>query len=76
LVYFLFQCWFLSHSLLKFLEQAESAEGDVQCGKGEETRRVLYTCCSAAQLDRRNSGKSRVRAFFIIATSKIVPQRL
>ena len=41
LVYLLLKSWFLSHSLLKFLEQAESAEGAVQCGKGEETRRVF-----------------------------------
>jgi hypothetical protein len=30
----LFKSWFLSHSLLKFLEQAESAERAVRCGKG------------------------------------------
>ena len=35
----------------------------------------LYTCCSAAQLDRRSSGKSRVVGFsvtFGFATNKIV----
>ena len=75
LVYLLLKSWFLSHSLLKFLEQAESAEGAVRCGKGEETHESLYTCCSAAQLDRRSSGKSRVVGFsvtFGFATNKIV----
>ena len=73
LVYLLLKSWFLSHSLLKFLEQAESAEGDVQCGKGEETRRVFTFAVPRPQLDRPSSGKSRVVGFsvtFGFATDK------
>ena len=44
-----FRTWFISFSVLVPLlfapqvshEQPESAEGDVQCGKGEETIRVF-----------------------------------
>jgi len=73
LIYLLLKSWFLSHSLLKFLEQAEPADGDVRQRGGD--LESLYTCCSAAQLDRRSSGKSRVVGFsvtFGFATDIIV----
>jgi hypothetical protein len=67
----------LSHSLLKFLEQAESAEGDVQCGKGRRPGGVFVLLSAARirdQLERRSSGKSRVIAFSItFGFNKIVP---
>jgi hypothetical protein len=48
----------------------------LRTGKGESG---LYPCCSAARIDRRSSGKSRVMAFsvaFGVATNKIAPDAL